>query len=801
MNTIQEKIKLTCYHCGDACENDSIHIQDKVFCCTGCKTVYEILNENSLCEYYDLEKRPGNKIDRKASQEYAFLDEESIQNSLLKFREGTTSGIRFYIPSVHCSSCIWLLENLHKIQPGITSSFIHFQKKELDIQFDHTQISLRKIAELLHTVGYPPLLTLDGKEVNRKKADKKLFYKIGIAGFCFGNIMLLSLPEYLSVFDDFTGSFKSFFTWLNLLLALPVFLYSASGYFSSALGAIRSKVINIDLPIALGLVAAFGQSVYEIVSGTGAGYLDSLTGLIFFLLIGKWYQNKTYEALSFERDYKSYFPLAATLLKEGREHYVPLHELKPGDIILLRNNEVIPADGIICEGEGNIDYSFVTGESVPVEKRKGARVFAGGRQKGTVIKIKVVSEVSESYLTQLWNKDTSKKEGPSPLSLFTNQVGKYFTIAVIAMSLAIYIFWSLGMGDSSRAIYAAVSVLIIFCPCTLALAIPFCFGNAMNLLGRKGFYLKNTETIERLADNKSIVFDKTGTLTCAGQSKVEFEGFLSKEETRCVKSLVKNSVHPYSKMLFACLAGEGELVPEYYEEQLAQGVAGKVNGLAIRVGGASWVGIPAGNQPAPDTSSRVFVSIDGTVKACFRFLNKYREGIFPLLQELRKSYDLHLLSGDNAAEKKNLEAFFPSANMHFSQGPSEKLRYIETLEHKHNTIMIGDGLNDAGALLKSNCGITVSENNGNFSPACDAILEADHLKDLPSFLAYARACVRTVRYSLLISLTYNFIGLWFAVQGVLKPLVAAILMPASSVSIVLFVTLLSNILAKKYKVR
>lgn len=792
--TIQQE-KTKCYHCGDLCSGEDIQLEGKMFCCHGCKTVFEILSENSLCDYYSLEVAPGNKVESKTVREYAFLDDAKIRSELLNFQEGSLCDITLHIPSIHCSSCIWLLENLHKIQPGVIQSSISFQKKELKVQFDNEKVSLANLAALLDSLGYAPQITLGGKPVTHKSVNKSLYYKIGISGFCFGNIMLLSISEYVSFFQDFTGEFQLFFSFVNLLLSIPVFFYCASDYFTSAWSAIKNRMINIDLPIALALTAAFFQSIFEIFSQTGMGYLDSLTGLIFFLLIGKWYQSKTYEALSFDRDYRSYFPLAATVLREGKETYVPLQDLNPGDTIFIRNQDVIPADSILRSGKARIDYSFVTGESEPVKKSPGERIFSGGRQVGERIQLEVVKKVSESYLTQLWNKHNDGKPSATGLTDFTNKVGKYFTVAILLVSALSYLYWR--YADPSIAMHAAISVLIIFCPCTLALAIPFCFGNAMNILSRNGFYLKNAETIERLTNNDVIVFDKTGTITSPGEAEIDLEGFLTNEEKQYVYSLVRNSSHPLSRIIAGHLRETSILPVELFQEIPSRGISGTVNGRSVKIGSPLFTGLD-NREVVNGKETRVFVNVDGKVKGCFTFGNKYRNGIGQVLEDLSSSYDLHLLSGDNDAERKYLSAYFPPENLFFNQSPSDKLEYIRKLEKAHKTIMVGDGLNDAGALLESNCGISISESSANFSPACDAILEAGKISKLPEFLSYARACVRTVRLSLVISLLYNFVGLFFACQGLFKPLTAAIIMPLSSVSIVLFVTLMCKVLAKKY---
>lgn len=794
VSTLKETA-ITCYHCGEDCQGKSFHLENKFFCCKGCQLVYELLEERSMCTYYALESQPGNTVNENTNTDFAYLDNTEIASSLLNFQDGTTSGITFYIPSIHCSSCIWLLENLHSIHKGIISADIQFQRKELNIQFN-ADITLRQVATLLASIGYAPLITMEGKEMTNHTVERSIYYKLGIAGFCFGNIMMLSLPEYLSFLQDDNGDLKLLFSWLSLALALPVFFYSASGYFTSAWQAAKNRVINIDLPIALGLTAAFAQSAYEIINGTGNGYLDSLSGLVFFLLIGKWYQQKTYESLSFDRDYKSYFPLAASKVTEKGTVYVPLQDLKVHDVILLRNQDLIPADAILIEGSAHIDYSFVTGESTPVARALGEQLFAGGRQKGAAIKVKIVRPVSESYLTQLWNKDQTK-DTRYGITEFTNTVGKYFTIVVLLLSAATYLWWM--NTDTSTALYAAVSVLIIFCPCTLALAIPFCFGHAMNVLGRNGFYLKNPQTIEKLAGNEIIVFDKTGTLTSSASSEVIFEGTLTAEEEQAIKSLVQNSAHPLSRMIDNHLKDQTQVAVDVFTEITSQGISGEVGGITIHVGAAAFTGVPEDKRPVDGSGTRSYVNINGVIKGYYRCRHIYRPQLKEVLTALKPNYQLNVLSGDTDAEKGFLSTYFESFRMQFQQSPESKRSYIEWLSADHKVIMIGDGLNDAGALQQSTCGISMTETSGSFSPASDVILDAAAFQKLPFFLKYANACTKTVYWSLTVSLLYNIIGLFFAMQGYLKPLVAAILMPVSSVSIVLFVTAMSSFWAKRYK--
>ena len=383
----------TCFHCHDTCPpipaggEDRLHIGDKHFCCQGCQMVYEILNTHNLCEFYNLDQNAGQSLkSQKFAKNYAYLDDAEVQEKLIEFQSGQTVQVAFYLPQMHCVSCIWLLENLYKLDEGVTHARVNFLKKTTTIQFNPEQTSLRKLATLLASIGYAPDINLgdvDGQK--RPKLSRRLAMQLAVAGFAFGNVMLFSFPEYVGMDRATDPWFSAAFGYLSILISLPVLLFSERDYYVSAWQGLRNRQLNIDVPLCLAFLSLFGRSVYEILTHTGAGYLDSFAGLTFLMLIGKWFQQHVWHQLSFERDYKSYFPVAATLRSGEEETSVPVSRLVPGDIILIRSQEVIPADGILLKGSARVDYSFVTGESAPVLVKNGERIYAGGKQIGESI--------------------------------------------------------------------------------------------------------------------------------------------------------------------------------------------------------------------------------------------------------------------------------------------------------------------------------------------------------------------------------------------------------------------------------
>ena len=805
MESSQNKIlDIKCYHCGDDCPNELIKIDDKFFCCNGCKTVYEILNQNELCNYYNINSNPGVSPRQLITSKFDYLDDENTINKLIDFSEGNLTKVTFDIPQMHCSSCIWLLENLYKLDNGVNNSRVDFLKKKLTVSFNNEKMSLKRLVKLLASIGYEPQILLDNEttEVHNDRK-KKLYYKTGIAGFCFLNIMLFSFPEYLGI-DLSDALLKNFFIYLNLFLSLPVLFYSAWEYFGSALKGLRKKIINIDFPISLGILVLFVRSAYEVISATGSGYFDSLTGLVFFLLIGKLFQEKTYDTLNFERSYKSFFPLSITIIKDEKEKSIPVSKLQVGNRIIVRQNEIIPADSILFNGNGRIDYSFVTGESAPVDKVSGEMIYAGGKQIGGAIELEVIKEVSQSYITQLWDNNIFNKKSESSFTHFSNVVSKNFTLVILLIAVGAAIFWM--PQNFGTAVNVFTAVLIVACPCALALSIPFTLGNTMRIFGRNKFYLKNISVIEEMGRADTIVFDKTGTLTRPGKSEVIFTGkVLSEFEQKIVKSLVRNSIHPLSRKIFSTIEGNEFYPVTKFNETPGAGLEGVVFGHAIKLGSTEFINYKQRIEENDFTpkqnsySTKVHLKIDDNHLGYFEITNSYRNGIAEVIKSLDKNFDLTLLSGDNEGEKINLIKYFKKdSHLFFNQSPKDKLDFIESLQSsRKKVLMIGDGLNDAGALKQSDVGIAVTEEAGNFSPASDAILNADELNLLPKFLKFSKTSIYIIFISFAISFLYNLIGLGFAVEGMLSPLVAAILMPLSSISVVMFASVSTNFLAKR----
>ncbi len=803
--------------------------------------MFELLTASGLGQFYQIDPGAGVRVRSEGAEDrYRYLDTPAVRERLVDYSDARVTKVTFRVPAMHCLACVWLLENLFRMKPGIGRSQADFLKREVSISFATPEATLSVVAGLLAALGYEPDLNLaDLDKPAETPIQRRLWLQIAVAGFAFGNSMLLSIAGYLGL-DAFSGpGLRTLAGWISLALAVPVAAFSAGDYWKLAWLGLRRRMLTIEVPIAAGIVALFAQSTWEIVTGRGEGYFDSLAGLVFFLLCGKLFQQKTYHRLSFDRDYRAFFPLSATRRTAAGEESISIAQLAVGDRLLVRHGELVPADARLRSGEALIDYSFVTGESEPIEKEAGDYLYAGGRQAGGTIEIETIEPPSQSYLARLWDQEAFRKERAGTFDSLTNRYSERFTRLVLGIAVGAALYWA--AMDPSKAVKAFTSVLIVACPCALALAAPFTLGTAMRALGRREVFVKNGQAIEALAAADTIVFDKTGTLTRAGGAGVEFEGApLSAEEAGWVQAVARHSTHPCSvritEALAETVAKEARRSEAWRERSFLEvpgcGVEATVEGHEVWLGSGTWLaqrgvrvlpqaslggqrgrrspekpGLLARNRSgeAPERTGEgacptqnqtraggfgtaVHLAIDGRHRGCFVLANALRPGVERMLERLGHTYRLVLLSGDHPREEALYRRLFPEgAPLHFEQTPHGKLGLIRTLQHWGRKVaMVGDGLNDAGALRQSEAGLAVVEKISAFSPASDVIVPGAQVAQLDRIFDFCRRTARVVRAGFGLSAAYNAVGIGIAAAGLLSPVVCAILMPLSSISVVAF---------------
>jgi Cu+-exporting ATPase len=688
----------------------------------------------------------------------------------------------FFLPAIHCSSCIYLLENLQKINPLIIKSEANFTARTVEISVKK-EFKLSEVASLLESIGYKPELRKNTKE-QKSAYDKKLLYKLGVAGFAFGSVMLWTFPEYLGM-DETFEDFRNFSAYLSLLVAVPVLFYSAWDYLKSAYTAIRTKQLNLDIPIAIGILVLFFQSATSVLMQEGSGYIDSFTGFVLFLLIGKWFQSKTYRNKAFDNDPKAFFPLGVHRLNENNEtEVVVIDVLKKEDEILIHNEEIIPCDAELLDDEATIDTSFITGESDLIKLQKGDKVYAGSKLIGSARKLKVINSTDRSKFAAVWNNKSIRSEKKSVALEREHGLTRFFLIAVFLVAIVAGVIWY--FRDPYRIPEIITAVLVVACPCALALSFPFVYGNAMRKLGNKGFYFKSTFEIEKLKVIDYVIFDKTGTLTKDKTESVFFDGELTQDTIDLVYAGTKESTHPYSRSINAFLTSKVQngVDVKSFEEIPGKGwIMQTETGVEVKLGSSNFLSIDK-----PNITGSVLI-IDGKFEGEFKFKSELRQGVDYALHQI--ALPKTILTGDNENDKNLFSEIKAAVSIHFNQSPLDKRNYIEEKSTQGKKVLfIGDGLNDSEALKASDLGVSVADDVFRFTPSCDAIIEGDKIQYLPAFLDFGKYTSTALTICMVFSLLYNIIGMTFAILGYVTPLFAAILMPLSSITIVFLSTAL-----------
>lgn len=773
-----KKNKELCAHCGEPCPEAQPGTELN-FCCNGCATVYEILNTHDFQKYYCLNEKPGITVKPVAKSKFAYLDQPENKAEITRFKNATQTVAVFYLPQIHCSSCLWLLEHLSRFNANILGSQVNFITKKITVTFLHNNLSLREVAELLSMLGYTPHTETDTADAKATKNIKPVI-KLGVAFFCFANIMMFSFPEYVGLNHDNNPQFLNFFRTANLILSLPVLLYCAREIFENAWKGLINRHINIDTPIALAILVCFLRSVGEILNHTGPGYLDSMSGIVLLMLAGRFLQNKVFNSLQFDRTSRSFFPIGVTTIKDGIPKYSSAENIVPGDILVLHQEEIVPVECILSTGNIKLDNSFITGEPMLVSAKAGDSLFAGAKIAEGSAEVIVTKSFAQNNFLQLWE-ETQKKDHQQQ-GTYIDKLSRWFSAAIILLATGGFIYWQIN--DPALSWKVVTSVLIIACPCTLLLASTFLNSFLLSRFGSKGFYLKNYQVLEKICNANKIVFDKTGTLTKAQYENVRYEGMdLTAEEKNLFLNLLSLSRHPLCQAVVANEKFATKLV-ENYKEVHGKGMEAWVEDKHYKAGNKVFANAQNSEE---EKGSAIYLSIDNAPKGKFIIENHLRPGIPEMIIGLQE-YKPTLLSGDNKYNYKNFTTIFPTgAQLLFEQTPQEKFNYVKGLgENGKQVIMVGDGLNDAGALSAASVGIAVADQSFSFTPACDAIISAGAVSSLHQFIQASLQAKKLVRTMLLFSLLYNFAGLSFALSGQLQPLVAAVLMPASSLSVILF---------------
>lgn len=730
-----------------------------------------------------------------ADRSFTFMDAAQFLEANTRAISPCEQSVTFYLEGIHCMGCLWILESLPRVLAGVTGTHLNFGRAEITINYDPSKTRLSSIAALLNALGYPPHPIDDPRA--ELKSDRILLWRIGVAGFSAANCMMLSVSLFQGFFSGIDANVGTLFRWISLTLSLPALFFSALPFFRNSYQAVRLRRYHIDQPILLALLAAFALSTANTIMDRPFVYFDSMTALIFLLLIGRLVQQRALgrARLFISRGWEI-LPETARLVRGSTIEEVPARFVRCGEILEILPGTRVPADGIVIEGNSSIDTAVLTGESAPRAVAPGSELFASSLNLEGVLRCRVSAAAQQTHVGKLLASFESSGVKSQLVSL-GERATSWFIPSVLVLSIVSFFLWL--PSGLLTAIDNAVALLIVTCPCALALATPTAIGMAIGKAARRGILIKDGDTLERLARVKHVFLDKTGTLTDG--NLVCVEAFGDDSVRPVVGELVKiNSGHPISRAL-AQLVGNATSVQSATVGKLSpgRGVSLTNNGETFCLGSIKWlaergVEVPVSLRARLDnwlSRGLVVVALDNGITVCgaFALRDSIRTDVVELLGYLQTSgRTAQILSGDNLATVTDLgKQLRLSADVcHGGLLPHEKSRIIE--QTSRPCAMIGDGVNDAPALRSATVGIGLRGGIEATLACSDCFVSSGALRDVIVLFHGAESTLRIIRRNLYFSVFYNVIGGSMAMLGWMNPLMAALLMPLSSLTVILYST-------------
>ena len=819
---VAEPADVACSHCGLPVPEALIDVEASTqFCCGGCRQVYALLHECGLEHYYtyrDAADAPPQRA-LTSGRDYGEFDTDDFRALYCRPGPEGTLQIELYLEGVHCSACVWLVEKLPTLLPGVRETTLDFVRRVVRVTWEPAEISLGRIAQRLAAFGYPPHPYRGSGDMERQRLEERaLLMRVGVAGAVAGNVMLMALALYSGLFDGMSPQFRAFFRWGSLLISAPAVLWAGSIFFKGALASLRTRTPHMDLPVSIGILAGFLWGALGTLLGKGEIYFDSVTMLIFALLVGRWIQHRQQRSAFEAAELLNTLTPSTAHLREGDVvRDVPAASVAEGAWVEVRTGETIPVDGVVVEGSSSLDTAVLSGEPLPVDVEPGALVHAGSTNLTGLLLVRCLRSGEATRMGQLMKSVEEAARRRAPIVRLADRVAGYLVIVAIVLAAITLFGWS--FVSLERAVDNTVALLVVACPCGLGLATPLVVSAALARAARRGLLIKGGDALERLATPGTFVFDKTGTLTEGRVRLVEYAGDASVQAA--VVALEARSMHPVARAFVAAFEGDREgasetasadgPVVEDAREVLGGGMWGRVAGRELWVGNERstrergvvvppWAEEVLGGWLERGLSPAL-IAQDGAVVALAAFGDPLREDAAESLLALRAlGHRLVLLSGDHPRAVSHAVAQLDRAAVGAAaaessarplfdevlggQSPEQKLAYVEAAAARGPVFMVGDGVNDAAALSAASVGIAVHGGAEASLLAADIFARRDGVDPVVELAQGAQRTIRVLRRGLGVSLVYNFVGLSLAVSGVISPLLAAIIMPASSLTVV-----------------
>jgi len=762
------------------------------FCCSACGIAYAIINEAGLGAYYlrRAGAEPAPVRTRGTGESYAAYDEPTFAERHV--RKGANGAeLELFLEGIHCTACVWLVERLPRVVTGVRAARLDLGRSALEVVFDPALARPSAIARGLDGLGYPPHPSSTARRAGELGRERALWTRLGVAGALAGNVMLMALALYSGATTD--PAYAALFRWGSLVLTIPAVFYSGSVFLRGGLAALRTRTPHMDLPISIGILAGFARSAWNTVHGDGEVYFDSLAVLIFLLLVGRWLQQRHHRGATRALELiAALAPSTARLVEGDTTREVPAESVIPGALIEIASGQRIPADGVIVEGRSSVDTAWLTGESLPEDVKPGDRVFAGTESSGGRLRVRVEVTGEGTRLGRLLRSVEEAQARRAPIVRLADRVAGYFVLAVLGLAATTFALWS--FLDPAHALDHAIALLVVTCPCALGMATPLAVSTALSRAARAGIFFKGGEFLEALARPGTIAFDKTGTLTLG---RLTLASFLGDAEVKpLLVAAEKRSAHPLGRALVAALHSGNEPLADDVRELPGAGVIAHVSGREVRVGSAELMrdarcGLSATwelelRRQAALGRPAVAVAVDGEVHAVAAFSDELRHDARASLDALRShGYRIAVLSGDRPEVVDDLAPRLgPLVDARGGLRPEDKLAWVEQARRSGPVVMVGDGVNDAAAMAAADVAIAVHGGAEASLVAADAFTTIPGVGKVLEAVTGARRTLGVIRRGIAFSLAYNALGVALCMAGRISPLLAAVLMPLSSLSVV-----------------
>ena len=799
---VDQKVEATCSHCGLPVPLGWGNPEEEhQFCCAGCRTAFELITECQLDDFYHLADKRLAATPTLESEFEEFDSEYFVTTHTTEVADSNSElGLRkvtLLIEGLHCSACIWLLEKLPKICQEVVTATVNWNANSITLYYDANS-RLSSIAKVLSHLGYQPSVYVSNSIHKKSKTEnRKLLFDLGFAGAAAGNNMLVALALYLGQFYGMTTAIETVLVFYSGVISSISVFGPGKKILSKAVWAIRTRTPHMDMPVALGMTVGLAAGWINLLFGSSAVFFDSISVLVFVLLLGRYVQQMQQRAAVEKLSLlNGLIPRTCQRVDAGIAEKIDVDQVEVGDRLRILPEMTIPVDGVLVNGAASVDTSILTGESFPVALKESDQLYAGSQNVGGPLEMVAQATVGESKIATIFSDVENSIRKKTKIVQFADRIGARFVVLVMILALVTFLIW---LPDWEFALNAMVAVMIVACPCALALATPVAISVALlSALGRK-ILIKDGDAFELLANCKTIWFDKTGTLTRGALTVKHWFGDTSIRPQ--VARIEAGISHPVAAAITYSVASQLGVAPETLEalpteslQRSSNGVTAQLDGKLFQLGARKYFS-DLSLSLSPDLKekekqflaqgySTVFVAVDSNVVALLAIGDQLREESPAMVRRLQKNFRVGLLSGDRKeiVAQTAEELGIPPEMCFAEKSPEEKSIIVKSSSH---SLMIGDGVNDCSALAAADIGIAINDNVDSNSRVASIVLRSDQLEDVPAILQSGRRVMSLIRRNIAISLGYNVVTVALAMSGWIHPVIAAFFMPVSSISILL----------------